>query len=203
MKFNSFVCQNHFKILGDEALWKSWVLRNCDSAFPLSCPALKNYNQELVQKALIFFIYFFLLTSSNGGGRYFIELLGFTWPRSSFKLFSAPERGSSDFFPPLCEDLDVRYRMWPRRSHCSSSVWGRAVQFVCLLKDSLSWQCNFTTSLVCDAWVCHGLGVSCAWHRDLREGKRPQDSSCEAQWAIVGHLHLQSNHRTRGPGDWR
>lgn len=71
VKFNSFICQNHFKILGDEALWKSWVLSNCDSAFPLSCPTPKKLQSELSNSAL----FFFFLTRSNGEGKYFIGLL--------------------------------------------------------------------------------------------------------------------------------
>lgn len=74
MKFNSFICQKHFKNLGDEALWKSRVLRNHDSAFPLSCPTPKNHNQNLTQKSVIFF--FHSQTSSDRGEKCFIGLPG-------------------------------------------------------------------------------------------------------------------------------
>lgn len=195
VKFNSFICQTHSKILVDEA-WKSWVLRNCDSAFPLSCPTPKNYNEKLAQKVLIIITFF--KTSSNGEGKYFAGLLGLKWLCSSFQaLFSIPV-----FFLPLSADLRVRYRMWPRRSHHSSSDWGRAVQCVCLLKHTLSQECTFTTCLVCDLWMCQEPGVSWAWHRDLRKGGRPLGSSSREEWAMAGDLHLRSNHRTQGYGDW-
>lgn len=174
VKFNSFICQNHFKILVDEA-WKSWMLRNCDSAFPLSCPTPKNYNQKLAQKVLIIITFF--KTSSNGEGKYFAGLLGLKWLCSSFQALLYSWNRQLCFFFPLGADLDARYRMWPRRSHHSSSDWGRAVQPACLLKHTLSQQCTFTACLVCDPWMCQEPEVSWAWHNHLREEGRPWGSS--------------------------
>lgn len=74
---------------------------------------------------------------------------------------------------------------------------------MCLLKHSLLQQCNFTASLlVCDPWVCHGAEVSWTWCWDLREGGRPQDPAAGLERAVVGDLHLWSNHNTQGPGGW-
>lgn len=97
MKFNSFICQKHFKNLGDEALWKSRVLRNHDSAFPLSCPTPKNHNQKLTQKSVIFF--FFIPKQAVIEER--SVLLGSQvccHYVCLYKLFSAPERHNSDVF---------------------------------------------------------------------------------------------------------